>query len=453
MPRIELDYSYVLDFAKESELFAYQSKVNEIHDRIEQRSGAGKEFLGWLDWPYRISSEEIQRVKQIAMQVRNGADAFVVIGIGGSYLGARSVIEALCHSFAHEISSQKPFIYYAGQNMSGKYLSDLSDALKGKKVMLNVISKSGTTTEPALAFRFIKNLIERIAPGTDLKKSIIATTDARKGSLKTLADQEGYPTFVIPDDIGGRFSVLTPVGLLPIAAAGISIEELLRGAKDMAQLLKTPDLTANPAYFYAVTRNYMYQNGKAVELLSNFEPSLHYIAEWWKQLYGESEGKAHKSLFTASVDFSTDLHSMGQWIQEGVRNIFETFLVIQNQLSGIEIPGLPEDIDGFNFLNGKPYDFVNKTAYSGVALAHKEGQVPNMTIRIPELNAYYIGQLIYFFEKACAMSGYLLDVNPFDQPGVEAYKSNMFALLGKKGYEKKNQELQAVLSRTQKKVI
>ncbi len=453
MARIVLDYTYIQDFVKEADLFGYQSKVNTIHEIIERRTGAGSDFLGWCDWPERIAAEEVERIGQLAEEIRKEADALVVIGIGGSYLGARAVIEALSHSFERELPSRKPAIYYAGHHMSGKYLSELADVLKGKSVMLNVISKSGTTTEPALAFRFLKDLMARIAPNTDFRIAIIATTDARKGSLKTLADQQGYRTFVIPDDIGGRFSVLTPVGLIPIAAAGISVEELLKGARDMSAMLKQTDLANNPAYFYAVIRHYMYTHGKAIELLSNFEPSLHYIAEWWKQLYGESEGKGHQSLFTASVDFSTDLHSMGQWIQDGVRNIFETFLIVDKPLAETKVPALPEDIDGFNFLAGRMFDFVNRTAYEGVALAHKEGQVPNLTVRIPELNAYYLGQLIYFFEKACAMSGYLLGVNPFDQPGVEAYKTNMFALLGKKGYEQKNKELQDVLQRTQRKII
>jgi glucose-6-phosphate isomerase len=337
--------------------------------------------------------------------------------------------------------------------MSAKYYEDFKEVLMNKRVSVNVISKSGTTTEPALGLRYLRDLMSQNMSKEQVRQRIVATTDKAKGSLKTMADKEGYTQFVIPDDIGGRYSVLTPVGLLPIAAAGINIGDLLQGARDMEKTLKDPSLKANPAYMYAAIRNLMYTNGKAIEILTNFDPSLHYVSEWWKQLYGESEGKENKSIYPASVDYSTDLHSMGQWVQQGARNIYETFLWVEKSRGQASIPALEEDLDGFNFLSGKSFDFVNRKAYEGVTLAHHDGRVPNMTVNLPELNAYYLGQMIYFFEKACAMSGYLLRVNPFDQPGVEAYKTNMFALLGKKGYEEKSKELNTILSKTERKVV
>ncbi len=440
MNRIELDYSFITDFIPEEELFRYQPQIDSLHRTLHAKTGAGSDFLGWLDLPGNITDDELKRIEDTAGRIRKSAEAFIVIGIGGSYLGARAVIEALSHSFAGQ-TAEKPKIYYAGQNMSGKYLSDLLDVIRDKNCAVNVISKSGTTTEPALALRLIGETLAKKYGRQNMKDYLYATTDAAKGALRKMADKEGLTTFVISDDVGGRFSVLTPVGLLPVAAAGISVRELVRGAADMMHFLNETDLKKNPAYLYAVIRHALYSKGKAIEILSNFEPGLHYISEWWKQLYGESEGKQHKALFTASVDFSTDLHSMGQWIQDGVRNIFETFLWVKKHPSGTTVPKTDDDSDGFNFLAGKTFDYVNERAYEGVRLAHKEGQVPNMTLLIPELNAYYLGQLIYFFEKACAVSGYLLGINPFDQPGVEQYKSNMFALLDKKGYEEQTKKI------------
>ncbi len=453
MKSIQLDYTYVTDFIKEKDIFRLQSKVDEIHKVIEDRTGIGNDYLGWLDLASRITMKEIEDINKTAEEIRKSSDVLITIGIGGSYLGAKAVIDALSHSFNNSLPSKTPHIFFAGQNMSGRYLRDLKDVLQNKRVSVNVISKSGTTTEPALALRYLKAIMgESMAKG-QVAQRIVATTDASRGSLKKLADQNGWKTFVIPDDIGGRYSVLTPVGLLPIAVAGIDIGQLLQGARDMEKILKEPSLRLNPAYTYAAIRYLMYSNGKTAELLANFEPSLHYMAEWWKQLYGESEGKESKSLFPASVDYSTDLHSMGQWVQQGARNIFETVLWIEKSQADTSVPELEGDVDGFNFLTGKTFDYVNRKAYEGVTLAHHDGRVPNMTVSIPELNAYYLGQLIYFFEKACAMSGYLLRVNPFDQPGVEAYKSNMFALLGKKGYEEKTKELNAVLAKLDKKII
>lgn len=445
MERIELDYTYIAGHLTEEEIFSYQDEVNRLHQQLHTKTGAGNDFLGWLDLPEKTSEAEIHRIEETAEVIRNEADALIVIGIGGSYLGARAVIEALSHHFPAQ-AGNKPEIYYAGQNMSGRYLRDLLEVIEQKRCVINVISKSGTTTEPALALRIIGEKLKSRYGAEKTINYLYATTDGARGALRKMADREKLNTFVIPDDVGGRFSVLTPVGLLPIAVAGISIRDLMQGARDMMNCLMDTDLKKNPAYMYAVIRYALYRKGKAIEILANFEPSLHSLAEWWKQLYGESEGKQHQSLFTASVDFSTDLHSMGQWIQDGVRNIFETFLWIRRYPSDLKIPTLTDDFDGFNFLAGKLLDEVNERAYEGVRLAHMEGQVPNMTLLIPERSAYYLGQLIYFFEKACAISGYLLNINPFDQPGVEQYKNNMFALLGKKGYEEKNKTIQKTLS-------
>ena len=453
MKNIQLDYTYILDFVKEKDIQKMQVKVNEVHKVIEDRTGIGNDFLGWLDLPSRVTMSEMDKINKVAEDIRKHSDILVVIGIGGSYLGAKSVIDALSHSFHNNLPHKTPQIYFAGQNMSAKYYEDLKEVLMNKRVSVNVISKSGTTTEPALGLRYLRDLMSQNMSKEQVRQRIIATTDKAKGSLKTMADKEGYTQFVIPDDVGGRYSVLTPVGLLPIAAAGIHIGELLQGARDMEKLLKNPDLKSNPAYMYATIRNLMYTNGKAIEILTNFDPSLHYVSEWWKQLFGESEGKDNKSIYPASVDYSTDLHSMGQWVQQGTRNIYETFLWVEKSRGNALVPSLEEDLDGFNFLAGKSFDHVNRKAYEGVTLAHHDGNVPNMTVTLPELNAYYLGQMIYFFEKACAMSGYLLRVNPFDQPGVEAYKTNMFALLGKKGYEEKSKELNAILAKTERKIV
>ncbi len=453
MSFLRLDYTYMLDFIREKDIVKMQSKVDDIHKIIDDRTGVGSEFLGWLDLPHKYTAHELEDLMRTAEDIQKSSDVFVVIGIGGSYLGAKSVIDALAHSFHASLPQKTPQIIFAGHHMSGKYLGDLKDLLQNKRISVNVISKSGTTTEPALALRFLKDAMLSVMASGQVKQRIVATTDANKGALKKMAETDGWKTYVIPDDVGGRYSVLTPVGLLPIAVSGVNINELLQGARDMADRLRDPSLKTNPAYMYAVLRYLMYSNGKAIEILANFEPSLHYFAEWWKQLYGESEGKENRSLYPASVDYSTDLHSMGQWVQQGSRNIFETLLWIEGQKGKATVPALESDTDGFNFLSGKEFDFVNERAYQGVALAHRDGRVPNMTVLIPELSPYYVGQLIFFFEKACAMSGYLLRVNPFDQPGVEAYKSNMFALLGKKGYEDKTRELTDLLNKIDRKIV
>ncbi len=453
MKSIQVDYTHVLDFLTEQEIFGCQADVDRVHAVVEKRTGAGNDFLGWLDLSGRMPEQEVDRIIQVADEIRKTSDALVVIGIGGSYLGARAVIEALSHSFHNSLPHKVPQIFFAGHQMSGRYYEHMTEALVNKRVFVNVISKSGTTTEPALGLRYLRALLEAGMSKEQAARRIVATTDEKRGSLKTMADEEGYRTFIIPDDVGGRYSVLTPVGLLPIAAAGVDIRALLQGARDMEKITQDARLKNNAAYTYAVIRYRMYQKGKAIEILANFDPSLHFISEWWKQLYGESEGKDHKSLYPASVDFSTDLHSMGQWIQQGTRNIFETFLWSDEPRSGAQIPGLDKDLDGFNFLTGCTFDYVNGKAFEGVALAHRDGQVPNLAVRLPELNAYYLGQMIYFFEKACAISGYLIGVNPFDQPGVEAYKTNMFALLGKKGYEARAAELGRRIGNIERKTV
>lgn len=406
--------------------------------QLTDKSGAGSDFTGWVNLPNEIDQTELSRIKAAAKKITEDSDVLVVVGIGGSYLGARAAIEALSHSFYSLLDTDRrkqPLVLYAGNNISGKYLKELFDLFEGKDVSVNVISKSGTTTEPAIAFRAIKKYMEERYGKAGAKERIYATTDKARGALKTLADAEGYETFVIPDDVGGRYSVLTPVGLLPIAAAGIDIDELLRGAKDAAALFSESDIDKNPCHTYAAVRNALYNRGKQVEILVNYEPSLHYFAEWWKQLYGESEGKDQKGIFPAAVDFSTDLHSMGQYVQDGLRMIFETVINVKDTGVDLTIENDADDLDGLNFLTGKALSEVNQKAFEGTLLAHVDGGTPNIIIEVPELSPYYFGQLIYFFEKACGVSGYLLGVNPFDQPGVEAYKKNMFALLGKPGYE------------------
>ena len=438
---IKIDYRNAAVGSDEVKNFGPFVKVAAEH--LEKKTGAGHDFTGWVELPNQLDIEEFKRVKAAANRIKNDSDILVVVGIGGSYLGARAVIDALSHSFNALLGEKRenPLILYAGNNISGKYLKELFDVLEGKSVSVNVISKSGTTTEPAVAFRAIKKYMEERYGKEEAKRRIYATTDKARGALKTLADSEGYETFVIPDDVGGRYSVLTPVGLLPIAVAGIDIDELLRGAKDAVGLFAEPDLEKNPCYTYAAVRNALYNKGKQTEILVNYEPSMHFFAEWWKQLFGESEGKDNKGIFPAAVDFSTDLHSMGQYIQEGLRNIFETVIHIQSTGVDLAIEKDEEDLDGLNFLTGKMLSEVNQKAFEGTLLAHVDGGTPNIIIDVPELSPYYMGQLIYFFEKACGISGYLLGVNPFDQPGVEAYKKNMFALLGKPGYEALAEEL------------
>ena len=437
MERLKFNYQNALNFISEIELSSMEPQVNLAAKMLEEKTGNGNEFLGWLDFHKNYDKEEFKRVQKSAEKIKNDSEILLVIGIGGSYLGARAAIEFLTHTFYNNLEKEKratPKIIFVGQNISGTYLTDLLDLLGDKEYSINVISKSGTTTEPALAFRVLKNHMEKKYGKEGARARIFATTDKSRGALKKLADEEGYESFVIPDDVGGRFSVLTPVGLLPIAVAGIDIEELMLGAQDAAKEF-SKEFKENDCYKYAAIRNILNRKGKDVELLVNYEPRLHYISEWWKQLFGESEGKDGKGIFPAAVDFSTDLHSMGQYIQEGKRFLFETVIHIENVDKDIVIESEKDDLDGLNYLAGKNFAFVNKKAAEGTILAHVDGGVPNLEISIPKATPYHLGYLFYFFMKCCGVSGYLLGVNPFDQPGVEAYKKNMFALLGKSGYE------------------
>ncbi|CEH32773.1 glucose-6-phosphate isomerase [Romboutsia lituseburensis] len=445
MGNIKFDYSKALGFFSQNEIDCMQPFVDAAHNMVHEKTGLGNDFLGWVDLPNNYDKEEFARIKKAAEKIKSDSDVLLVIGIGGSYLGARAAIEMVSHSFRNNLSKDErkaPEIYYVGNNISSTYMMDLLDVIKNKDVSINVISKSGTTTEPAIAFRIFKDFLEKKYGKEEASKRIYATTDSAKGALKKLADEEGYETFVIPDDVGGRFSVLTPVGLLPIACANLDIDAMMKGASDACEEFKTSDLKTNHSYQYAVVRNVLHRKGKDVELLVNYEPQLHYVSEWWKQLYGESEGKDNKGIFPAAVDFSTDLHSMGQYIQEGKRILFETVLNVENSKKNVTIDEAEVDLDGLNYLAGKTVDFVNNKAFQGTLLAHTDGQVPNLIVNIPQLDEYNFGYLVYFFEKACAVSGYLLGVNPFDQPGVEAYKKNMFALLGKPGFEKEKEELE-----------
>lgn len=443
--KLTLDLSKVETFVKSHEIENLGNMVKEASSLLYTKKGAGSDFLGWVDLPVNYDKEEFSRIKKAAETIRNNSDVLVVIGIGGSYLGARAAIEMLTHSFYNSLSKDKrktPMILFAGNNISSKYLSDLLELIEDKDVSVNVISKSGTTTEPAIAFRILKDHLEKKYGKDEAKKRIFATTDKARGALKTLADTEGYETFVIPDDVGGRYSVLTAVGLLPMAAAGIDIDEVMKGAADAREVYKEEDIMKNDCLKYAAVRNSLYRKGKTTEIVVNYEPSLHYFSEWWKQLYGESEGKDNKGIFPAAVDFTTDLHSMGQYIQEGMRNIFETVLKVESTDKNIVIEETADNMDGLNFLKGTSLQEVNTKAFEGTVLAHNDGGVPNIIIRVPELTPYYFGNLVYFFEKACGVSGYLLGVNPFNQPGVEAYKKNMFALLGKPGYENMRAQLE-----------
>ena len=445
MNKINFNYEKALDFLNKEEVNALQPYVDVAHNMLHNKTGLGNDFLGWVDLPNNYDKEEFARIKKAAEKIKSDSDVLVVIGIGGSYLGARAAIECLGHSFRNNLTKEErktPEIYFAGNNISSTYLMDLLDIIKDKDVSLNVISKSGTTTEPAIAFRVLKEFLENKYGKEEAAKRIYATTDAKKGALKQVSDEEGYETFVIPDDVGGRFSVLTPVGLLPIAVAGIDIDAMMQGANEARIDFSTPNLEENDCYQYAAVRNILHRKGKDIELLVNYEPSLHYVSEWWKQLYGESEGKDKKGLFPASVDFSTDLHSMGQYVQDGKRILFETVLNVEKPRRVIDLKAAENDLDGLNYLSGKTLDFVNQKAFQGTLLAHTDGQVPNLLINIPKLDEYNFGYLVYFFEKACGISGYLLGVNPFNQPGVEAYKKNMFALLGKPGFEKEKEELE-----------
>ena len=445
MKKINFNYNKALDFFAKEEVDVLQPYVDVAHDMLHNKTGLGNVFLGWVDLPNNYDKEEFARIKKAAEKIKSDSDVLVVIGIGGSYLGARAAIECLGHSFRNNLNKEErktPEIYFAGNNISSTYLIDLLDVIKDKDVSLNVISKSGTTTEPAIAFRVLKEFLENKYGKDEAAKRIYATTDAKKGALKQVSDEEGYETFVIPDDVGGRFSVLTPVGLLPIAVAGIDIDAIMTGANDARVDFNNSNLEENDCYQYAVVRNILHKKGKDIELLVNYEPSLHYLSEWWKQLYGESEGKDQKGLFPASVDFSTDLHSMGQYVQDGKRILFETVLNVEKPRRVLNLKEEANDLDGLNYLSGKTLDFVNEKAFQGTLLAHTDGQVPNLLINIPTLDEYNFGYLVYFFEKACGISGYLLGVNPFNQPGVEAYKKNMFALLGKPGFEKEKEELE-----------
>lgn len=445
MNDFNLDLSKTLPYLKDGEIKYLQPMVDAAHHMLHSKTGAGNDFLGWLELPENYDKDEFERIKKASAKIQKDSDVLIVIGIGGSYLGARAAIEMLSHSFKSLLPKEKrktPLILFAGNSISPTYLSELIEAIDGLEVSLNVISKSGTTTEPAIAFRVLKDYMEKKYGTEEAKKRIYATTDKARGALKSLADSEGYESFVIPDDVGGRFSVLTAVGLLPIAVSGIDIEEMMKGAKTAMKDFSSSSLEENICYQYAAARNSLYRKGKTTEIIVNYEPSLHYFGEWWKQLYGESEGKDHKGIFPAAVDFSTDLHSMGQYIQDGLRNIFETVITVNKSRKDITIEANEENIDGLNFLAGKTMHYVNERAFQGTALAHNDGGVPNIIVNVPELSAYYFGYMVYFFEKACAISGYLLGINPFDQEGVEAYKKNMFALLGKPGFEAMKEELE-----------
>jgi glucose-6-phosphate isomerase len=448
MSKLLFDYKGASLFLNDSEINNLSHFVTCAHEMLHNKTGAGNDFLGWVDYPIDFDKQEFLKIQESANKIKNDSDVLVVIGIGGSYLGAKAVIDSLSHSFYNSLPKSKrktPEIYFAGNNISSTYLSDLLELLEDKNFSINVISKSGTTTEPALAFRVLKNYLEERYGKIDARKRIYVTTDKEKGALKKLSVEEGYTTFVIPDDVGGRFSVLTSVGLLPIAVSGANINNIMEGAKDAYYTYNNPKLASNDCYKYAVCRNVLYSKNKTVELLVNYEPSLQYLVEWWKQLFGESEGKDQKGIFPAGANFTTDLHSMGQYIQAGLRNIFETVINVENPRKNINIDDSPKNIDGLNFLSNKDINFVNKKAFEGTMLAHTEGGVPNLVIKVPSLDEYNIGSLIYFFEKACGISGYLLGVNPFDQPGVEAYKKNMFALLGKPGFENERERLENIL--------
>ncbi len=442
MKNITISIEKAFGFISEKAVSGYENQVKKCAEMLENGTGKGNDFLGWLHLPSSISEAEIADIEQTAGLLRKKCEIVVVAGIGGSYLGAKAVIDALSNSFAQLTGEQKPAIVYAGNNISEDYLAELSDLLKNRQFGIINISKSGTTTETALAFRLLKTQLENQVGKEEAKQRIVAITDEKKGALRTLATQEGYKTFVIPDNVGGRFSVLTPVGLLPIAVAGFDIRSLISGAVAMEKLcgMDTP-FAENPAAIYAATRNELYKSGKKIEILANYHPKLHFVSEWWKQLYGESEGKENKGIFPAAVDFTTDLHSMGQWIQEGERTIFETVISVAAPNRKVEIPTDTDNLDGLNFLAGKRVDEVNKMAELGTLLAHVDGGVPNLRIEIPQISEFYIGQLLYFFEIGCGLSGYLLGVNPFDQPGVEAYKKNMFALLDKPGFEAESAEI------------
>lgn len=440
MKNITLDCKKAAFFFSDDEVQSIKEQVKAAHRTLHERTGAGSDFLGWVDLPENYDKKEFARIKKAAEKIRNDSDVLIVIGIGGSYLGAKAAIDFLRGPFYN--FNSKTQIFFAGNSISPNYLDGLLKAIDGKDVSVNVISKSGTTTEPAIAFRIFKEYLEKKYGKAEAKNRIYATTDKAKGALKNLADSEGYETFVVPDDVGGRYSVLTAVGLLPIAVCGADINKLMEGAADAMNLYANDNIDENDCYKYAAVRNILYRKGKTIEMLVNYEPELQYFIEWWKQLYGESEGKDQKGIFPAGASFSTDLHSMGQYIQDGLRNLFETVIYVENSKENITIGEDADNVDGLNFLAGKTVDFVNKKAFEGTLLAHTDGGVPNLVLKIKSLDEYTLGQLIYFFEKACGISGYILGVNPFNQPGVEGYKKNMFALLGKPGYESEKETLE-----------
>ncbi|GGJ99746.1 glucose-6-phosphate isomerase [Lentibacillus kapialis] len=445
MTHINFSYNWALNFLSQTELDYLSEYVESAHHHLHQKTGQGRNFLGWVDLPENYDEHEFSRIKSAAEKIRKDSDVLLVIGIGGSYLGARAAIEMLNHSFQNLLSGEQrdaPQVLFVGNHLSPTYINELFDVLKNKDVSVNIISKSGTTTEPAIAFRIFRKFLEEKYGKEKAKERIYATTDKEKGALKDAANQAGYDTFVIPDDVGGRYSVLTAVGLLPIAVSGIAIENMMQGAKKAMHDLAEPSLDRNPAYQYAAVRNILYNKGRNIEMLINYEPHLQYFSEWWKQLFGESEGKDHKGIFPASANFTTDLHSLGQYIQDGKRNLFETVLRVNKPGKDMTLEADNDNADGLNYLAGKSLNEINVKAYQGTLLAHTDGGVPNLVIEAPALDAYTFGYLVYFFEKACAVSGYLLGVNPFDQPGVEAYKENMFALLGKPGFEDKKENLE-----------
>lgn len=436
---ISLDYSYALPFIKENELKAMQTEINKARKTLDEASGPGNDFLGWVNLPADYDKEEFERIVLTAKKIRKQSKVLVVIGIGGSYLGSKAALEYLKSYFPKRRSIE---ILFAGHQMSSTYLNELKEYLKNKDFSVNIISKSGTTTEPAIAFRVLKNLLEEKYGFDEAKERIYATTDKAKGALRELSDNNGYETFVVPDNVGGRYSVLTAVGLLPIAVSGANIKQMMRGAKAAKTAFSKKSIYNNDLHMYVAIRNLLYRQGKKIEMLVNYEPKLNLLAEWWKQLFGESEGKEHLGIFPASAAFSTDLHSLGQYIQDGERMIFETVLNIQKPAKEMNVEEDELNLDGLNYLRGKSLDYINKQALKGTLLAHKDGGVPNLVINIPELTPYSFGYMVYFFELACGISGYLLGVNPFNQPGVEAYKKNMFALLGKPGYEELKKELE-----------
>ncbi len=441
---VTFDYSKTAGFISAEELQNMKASVLCAKETLTAKTGAGNDFLGWIDLPVDYDKDEFARIKKAAAKIQSDSDVLLVIGIGGSYLGARAAIEFLTHSFYNVLDKadrKTPEIYFVGNGISSKYIKDLQDVLKGKDFSINIISKSGTTTEPAIAFRVFKEMLIDKYGKEEANKRIYATTDKARGALKSLANQEGYESFVVPDDVGGRFSVLTAVGLLPIAVSGADIDQLMAGAAYGREKALNAPYEENPALLYASVRNILLRKGKQIEIVANYEPSLHYVSEWWKQLYGESEGKDQKGIFPAAVDLTTDLHSMGQFIQDGARILFETVICVEESAAEVVLKKEDIDTDGMNYLAGRNVDFVNKSAMNGTILAHTDGHVPNLKVNVPAQDAYCLGQLFYFFEFACGISGYLLGVNPFNQPGVESYKKNMFALLGKPGYEAEREAL------------